>query len=536
MSQKYHVNPQTHESGPCGAIHGKCPFEHYDSAEEAQQAAVEMSESSPDAKVAPLKKKGRARPEERDYTENDMKNFSFVDDFGTREKRFEAKFGDIPNTFYKKDITNLVSLYKYDPNVEEEVGFSGRIRNKFSKVVTDLTKTVSRPADADLVDEDFVREHMKMYGGEKLTRIEGDSTGDLKSGYLISYPTKNRMGKDGTAHIMIHDDFGSKKITPYVATASFKADRRDPESEVHVKRGENIMYMGRQHFVGDARIHKLTGESAVNAFKTYNAPSPEQFDNLKGLRNTSLNSVARSAYYLRESQREGQNFIAQKKYVSESNRKIATAFDDKKGIDDEHKAMAQSSPLRSRFKHIELDNEVEKEEWNHFEQSFQEIQDKMPPVPDSAKPTLRVRRLGKHNTKSSVVHGMYNPMKNTIALDVHTSGSYVHEQMHQYDMTVAKNASLQRDFEPIIDRYNRHIDASSHDEKHKAYLKTPTEVFARLGERYANEKMGVKNNRLLNEGKFSDEAYTPFDDPELKEKGFAFMDKVFADMKKNSEH
>ena len=150
--------------------------------------------------------------------------------------------------------------------------------------------------------------------------------------------------------------------------------------------------------------------------------------------------------------------------------------------------------------------------------------DKLPPMAEDRKPELRLRKLGKHRAT-----GVFFPHKNTIAVDIRDSSSFIHEYGHYIDLTVKNNQSLNNEFTSVTKEYSSALKMPDvMGEGKREYYTTPTEVHSRAFEMYAHERLGI-NNRLLNPDKFNEFDYKPFkDNPELKEKTFAFFDKVFS--------
>ncbi|GAA4837999.1 hypothetical protein [Garicola koreensis] len=158
-------------------------------------------------------------------------------------------------------------------------------------------------------------------------------------------------------------------------------------------------------------------------------------------------------------QLEGRNFLAQKKYIREQNATIASAFDDKKNPDKARQDMMASTSLSTanggHFSKVEIDNDVDPDEYADFENAIHDAESKLPPIPADRRPDLRIRKLGKHNA-----NGVYNPARNTVAVDVRTSEAYIHEMGHYYDLTAKGNASLSEDFKDISRSYSSAVEES----------------------------------------------------------------------------
>lgn len=217
----------------------------------------------------------------------------------------------------------------------------------------------------------------------------------------------------------------------------------------------------------------------------------------------------------------GRNVIAQRKYADNTGKKLARAWEDKKYPSKSHVRAAEESVLHGAgFGKIEIDNEVDLGEFEDFERAVLEARRVLPPIPFKCQPDLRVRKLGRHR-----VTGMYVPRVNTICVDVHDSGSFVHEYGHMLDFQ-GLESSLGSVFGSVVGGYRRRLRGVP--EGKAEYYGTPTEVWARAFELYAVERLGV-SGRLVHGGEYYREFdYVPFhEDPVLKETAFRVFDSLY---------
>ena len=188
----------------------------------------------------------------------------------------------------------------------------------------------------------------------------------------------------------------------------------------------------------------------------------------------------------------------------------ARAWEQKKQINKETRAMMDKTQLKQYFKAVELDNDVDLDLYKQLSPEMMRLL-KIMPAGDQ-KPILRLRKLGNYKAK-----GMYVPSKNTLVVDFRRSGeiyqnmadgtgtagytSFVHEYGHYLDrhlMADDKPLSIQPEFRKILQAYQRNFDVKTKGtplEKHAGYFKTPTEVFARAFEVYAKQA-GLKSNLI----------------------------------------
>lgn len=188
----------------------------------------------------------------------------------------------------------------------------------------------------------------------------------------------------------------------------------------------------------------------------------------------------------------------------------ARAWEQKKQINKETRAMMDKTQLKQYFKAVELDNDVDLDLYKQLSPEMMRLL-KIMPAGDQ-KPILRLRKLGNYKAK-----GMYVPSKNTLVVDFRRPGeiyqnmadgtgtagytSFVHEYGHYLDrhlMADDKPLSIQPEFRKILQAYQRNFDVKTKGtplEKHAGYFKTPTEVFARAFEIYVKQA-GLKSNLI----------------------------------------
>ena len=519
MARRYHINPKTGRPNIC---HAKTPErciyakdgqipEHYDSKEEAREAYEKQMESEMVSSVS----------------SRDTVTYSFLEDFREKEQEFDEEFAGIPARFFSTDLANgkgAVEPKEYlDVNSEAEMGVHTRVMQYQSgEISLRLMQAASSPSQDSNVHSEFMREALSNLGATDVREL----TEEEKRSFIG--PREALLCRVNGQNVLVFDGTYKKNGGRYI----FR--RNSPIEGV-----QSFISLNARSVAGAARVQKLTGEnvlrtavgSSVNdATETYRALKKNGVDIrrarelsvLKGLSTahenykTSYNALRK----LEDAQYRGNAFQAQKKYVRESGGKIATVWDDKKNPLPSHVNAARNSSLNRHFRKLEIDNDVSLEEFKDFEESFQEIHSKLPPLPDDRKPELRIRKLGKHGAI-----GLYSPVHNTVAIDVRTSGAMIHELGHYYDIAGSNNASVRDGFHSIVRDYDKSLPKDM-TLTQRRYLTTPSEVLARGFEHYAHERLGIKNNRVLDERRFKDADHTPFrNSPELKKRVFDFIDK-----------
>ena len=487
--------------------------------------------------------------------------YSFLKEFELAEEKFNTDFEGIPTRFYNNDLRGKYLNRVADDDLElladslaadessagryfDSRGLSGR-----------LLHSVSSPADNKVDDRVAVEMLEDLDHVTEVQKIEHDSLlhtmgTNASRGWLAKMETINEDGEREQRWLAVSDASHSKLKTFTL--------RRDVGP---VRAHQQITQTDIRSLAGAQRLSRRTGENllARTAMHPHSSASTNDYpdDYPEGYSHAAYqqrvydlkdagtsvrdvlsrrrdlaesrdkdNKVAtvQALSALEDAQLEGRNFIAQKKYLREQNGKVASAFDDKKNPDKTRQDMMATTSLSKAnggsFSKVEIDNDVDPEEYADFENAVHDIESKLPPIPAERRPDLRIRKLGKHKA-----NGVYNPARNTVAVDVRTSEAYIHEMGHYYDLTAKGNASLSEDFKSISRAYDQALEEP--DTKRRGYLNIPTEQMARGFEVYAHERLGV-NNRLVNPSKFDRNDYAPYtDNPQLKAKTFAYFDKIF---------
>lgn len=505
--------------GVCSAKPGNCPKTEEDGSPsphfESKEAAQEYFEKSMEGDAV-------SKPEKK-------VEYSFLKDFKEREENFNRDFEGVPNRFYNADLRGKgikKSLIEEDAiKIEiamralQEMGQSYRVFGSVSSV--ELSKrffqAMSAPSDMNASEEE-IKEVADSLGADSVVELSKDyvtKTGAKSRAFLIGF--KNNEGEE---KFVIAIDKAKSNLSEY----RFRYSATPPE----MRGAHKFTMTDIRSLMGAGRVLRKTGDNPLRSIVTKDYYSRDAEEYKRNRSEMAIASVV-TLRKLEEAQREGRDFKNQKRFVRDANGKVATVWEDKKNQSETHKELSRNSSLNRSFSKIEIDNDVDPDEFKDFENGFNEVKDKLPRIPNGRQPELRIRKLGKHNGAGSVVHGLYNPVRNAIAVDVRNSAATIHEMGHYYDLAVKGNSSLSLKARPLMGRYSKNL--SVLDDKHREYLSTPTEVYARAFELYAHERLGV-NNRLLNPDKFNEdsESFGPFfKDPSLKKDFFSFFDESFKD-------
>lgn len=214
----------------------------------------------------------------------------------------------------------------------------------------------------------------------------------------------------------------------------------------------------------------------------------------------------------------------------ESSSSYARSFEDKKNINNYIlKAMENNKFIGDSFKYVEIDNDVDLEQFKKVEENYKYLVDNkiIPKLPEQI--DLRFRKLGKMKAGSGMgVAGVYFPQFKTITIDISNEYSFIHEYGHALDYLNSYNQetlSKEYDFADIVKKYRENLrkNDSTLDYKDVAYYSEETEIFARGFELYIKNKFGEKA-RLLKHSYYSSE-YQAFDG--IKEELFSYFDDLF---------
>lgn len=195
---------------------------------------------------------------------------------------------------------------------------------------------------------------------------------------------------------------------------------------------------------------------------------------------------------------------------------VARAFEPKKNVNERTQKAMTESPLNVFFKEVEFDNEVDLNKVKKFEKEAMLF---LHMYGDNInKPTLRLRKLGKHSSANKIVKGLYYPSNNNLIIDYRKGriDSFVHEYGHYLDHNKGdEDLSLSSEFSDILTEYRSRLKTSND------YYRIPTEVFARAYQFWISEK---NINADINDFDASRKEFEPF--VEMKEKVNAYFDKI----------
>lgn len=481
-----------------------CPFRetghgHFASAEEGSIALADLLE----------KKYGEQAPK--------TAKFSFVREFKKKEEEFNERFGGLSKSFFKADLigNTLGKWHKFGSNEAflegiEDVDMMSVYGTQHDNMVARMMQVTSSPSDALISDEDAVK-NMEAAG---ITNIRKLSDADIE--FLRKKTvTRGWIGEVNGEQMLITD----KKFGRQLGRFYLRSRNSNFPSSFYG--------MDLRSVAGAVRVERLSGVRLIES-EMGNRAFRGSSEDRKPLRENAKESLRRVIIDLSKAQFEGSNFLAQKKYIKENSGSVATAWDDKKNP--VHADLMRETRARQYFAKVEIDDDVNPGEYEKFLKGYEKAREYMPKVPAGLEPTLRIRKLGKHNSHNFIVSGLFNPAKNAVAVDIRDSSSMAHEMFHHYDMVVLNNESLSDEFRELSRGYNKRFKPPHYVSASRAeYYRVATEQFARMGEVWLAHKMGGQSNEVVDPDRFNDFDYSPITgDEEFKQKVFAFFDKIAA--------
>lgn len=502
-------------------------------------------------------------------------SYSFLPGWGQAEKDFEERLGDMPARFYSTDLVEKTtkiptpellqeygSVSKYVDAIAESSFLEKSLlydRWTSGRMVGALSTAASLPQDAKNITRENVTETAKNLGLENLRfeqtggqevligqyggrtfMFQPEPKGDQFAPYRFTRPyavipgatfTKKYGGVKNVNELCQRLEADGYKISE-VRPPRVEAKRVVPGGDEHVELvlhhnpdGTTTVLGGGTRpalikgrfskasfrcLIGAERIRRATGKNPLDLVAT--DPGEEKVGDYASLLDETL-----------KAQSFGERIRDQQKYVSETKTSLASAWEDKKYPDQTHRELAENSILlQAGFRKVEVDNDVDPKEFHDFEQAVLEAQKVLPKMPAGTTPAIRVRKLGKHRAL-----GLYVPHVNTICVDVHDSGSFVHEYGHMLDFQSAES-SMGDDFAEVIGVYRQALVMDGSASRSAKYYQVPTEIWARAFELWGRERLGI-DNRIVQpketyESRFD---YRPFREvPGLKEKAFRVFDRL----------
>ena len=216
----------------------------------------------------------------------------------------------------------------------------------------------------------------------------------------------------------------------------------------------------------------------------------------------------------------------------------ASAWQTKKNINKETQEMMNQTNLKEHFQFIELDNDVDLQLFQQFENEMKRVYDILPQT--NADFILRLRKLGNYHAL-----GMYVPVLQTIAIDFRDDSddiggigiqSFIHEYGHALDYTSqesGKMLSMEENFRPLISEYRRNITKhaiGTFVAKKAGYYGTPTEVFARAFEIYVSD-LGLESSFIKSSDTYKTQIDYQLFNKSMREELIDFFNCRFPDLR-----
>ena len=182
----------------------------------------------------------------------------------------------------------------------------------------------------------------------------------------------------------------------------------------------------------------------------------------------------------------------------------ARSFETKKNIPQKILDKMEDNLFLTHFGYVEFDELVDLEKIEEIEKEWVGINKEIV-FPVKKDHSLRFRRLGHHNAG-----GLYFPNVKAVCVDLGSPSSMIHEIMHMIDYTTGTdNLSSSYQFRKIINRYRKVTNSlvenlskddlfktswNSNNKYNKDYYQSSKEIFARCGEIYIRQILGIDSS------------------------------------------
>lgn len=448
-------------------------------------------------------------------------HYSFVDSYAKTMEDAERDFKDIPKAFLKGDIAlggvgrDMVIIGTFQDEMFEDRFATSALSRAMYKMKGDTVKEILNKLstkDDESMPEDDARSALESLGFTNIQPMVQEHTSGKGMSNVIA-----AVGPDGQAWL-----FDSKPHGTALGTYSFRSGKRIIPDMPESRRWVNASF---RTIGAMARIDQLTGDKrfVTNVMSLHSGNIDESIASRDMFRAEILPTIEK----LGASQERSKNIELQRKYMNNLTRgSVARAFESKLHPDKEHVEFASHTSLRRDFKLIEADNDTEIEQLQDFEDEYNKIRHLLPRGEEGTEqPTLRIRKLGKHNGKNFTVEGLFFPHASCICLSENTSGSFIHEYGHYLDLIAKQNASLGSGFSQIASAYRKALART--EAERQDYYGAPTEIFARCFEKYSHDVLGIRGTRLLDESKFDGPEFAAFEDDGFRQTVYEFFGNMF---------
>ena len=231
------------------------------------------------------------------------------------------------------------------------------------------------------------------------------------------------------------------------------------------------------------------------------------------------------------------------KSIKELTGDYAKPYMTKKNITKKIENFMNDNKFLNMFGYVEADSDCDLEKLNQLEDEFIELTTKIF-LPVKKDHSLRFRRLGKMKADGVYVY----PFK-ALCVDLDGVHSFVHEAFHMIDFTEGL-LSLDVKFKQIVNKYTSivtdkvnsldkgdsfYIEWNSKNKYNKNYYLNPREIFARAGELYVSEILGVKSSLTRRDFSEGDKAYIYPVDREFLDLVKVYFDELFKNLKDKSQ-
>lgn len=200
---------------------------------------------------------------------------------------------------------------------------------------------------------------------------------------------------------------------------------------------------------------------------------------------------------------EAYNFIELESQLKSMQSDYAKSYITKKNIPKKIQSFMNDNLFLEMFGYVEVDELCDLSKLEKLSKEFVKLSKKIP-LPLAKNHALRFRRLGQIKAA-----GVYYPYAKTLAVDIDSMNSFIHEMLHMVDYESGL-ISYGIKFRNMATKYKQIVDDSikklgqddpvyiewfnSKKKYGRDYYFSSTEIFARLGELYFSEILGIESS------------------------------------------
>ena len=441
------------------------------------------------------------------------------------------KYGNLQVLTYPKSVTNYYfhlfagSASDYDVRYHSNQTI-GEHRHLYQKIADEISKKLLATFNPnEEVGTDEVISLVQSYAKEETCLQEALvlEPVELPSEATFIQQIFSERGKKQISQVVkwITDDKGEP--TPFYTTFEISIPSRVVNSWIQRSTGKQAVIYDVTDLLSKATLFKIVADflySSPENFKliskkletvmTFDAALFQALTKEKFLTVLKDNRFKTPDFFksilvltLEEMIQDGLEIQELEKRLTALNSSYAKTYMTKKNIPLKIQNFMKNNHFLAMFGEVEADELCDLEKLNQLAEEFI-VLSKQLYLPQAKDHSLRFRRLGHHKAA-----GIYYPGFNTLAVDIDSPYSFIHEWFHLIDFENLL-LSADSDFKPLLNLYRRLVDESiealgeedatyqawfhKKSKYSRAYYLSNEEAFARMGELYVSEILEIKSS------------------------------------------